>query len=110
MGAYHSSPSKGPCSTRSHFVWEYKGKQIIKRKGLKNEETDIPFQVQFSSSTVFASYLSSEHVSVKRLNRVPAEDLSQVFNEPCHSCTAVTGVDVLKLRLTGLYHRLYLVN
>lgn len=93
---------KGPMyNYRSHFVWEYKGKQVIKRKALKNGETDIPFQVQFSPATVFATYHSDERVALKRLNRVPAEDLNQVFNEPCHSCTAVTGVDLRMPKLCG---------
>lgn len=67
---------------RSHFVSDYKGKQVIKRKALKNGETDIPFQVQFSLATVFATYHSSERVALKRLNRVPAEDLNQVLMSP----------------------------
>lgn len=87
---------------RSHFVWEYKGKQVIKRKAFKNGETDIPFQVQFSPATVFATYHSNERVALKRLNRVPAEDLNQVFNEPRHSRAAVTGVDLLMPRLCGI--------
>ena len=63
---------KGPMyDYRSHFVWEYKGKQVIKRKALKNGETDIPFQVQFSPATVFATYHSDERVALKWLNRVP---------------------------------------
>lgn len=93
---------KGPVyNYRSHFVWEYKGKQVIKRKALKNGETDIPFQVQFPPATVFATYHSDERVALKRLNRVPAEDLNQVFNEPRHSRAAVTGVDVLMPELRG---------
>lgn len=67
---------------RSHFVWNYKGKQVIKKKAFKNGETDIPFQVQFSPATVFATYHSSECFALKWLNRVPAEDLNLVFNEP----------------------------
>lgn len=87
---------------RSHFVCEYKGKQVIKRKAFKNGETDIPFQVQFPPATVFATYHSNEHVALKQLNRVPAEDLNQVFNEPRHSCASVTGGDLLILKLCGI--------
>lgn len=87
---------------RSHFVWEYKGKQLIKRKAFKNGETDIPFQVQFSPATVFATYHSNECLALKRLNGVSAEDLNQDFNEPLRFCAAVTGVDLLMPRLCGI--------
>lgn len=80
---------------RSHFVSNYKGKQVIKKKAFKNGETDIPFQVQFSPATVFATYHSSECFALKWLNRVPAEDLNPVFNELRHSCASDTGVDLL---------------
>lgn len=57
---------KGPVyDYRSYFVWEYKGKQVIKRKALKNGETDIPFQVQFPPATVFATYHSDERACFK---------------------------------------------
>lgn len=87
---------------RSRFVWEYKGKQLIKRKAFKNGETDIPFQVQFSPATVFATYHSNECLALKRLGGVSAEDLNQDFNEPLHFCAAVTGVDLLMPRLCGI--------
>lgn len=49
---------KGPLfNYRSHFVSEYKGKQVVKGKTLKMEK-DISFQVLFSPTTVFATYHS----------------------------------------------------
>lgn len=76
---------------RSHFVLEYKRKRVIKRKAFRNRGTDIPFKVQFPLATLFAIYHCTEHVASWQLNRVPAESLNQVFNEPCHSCAAVTA-------------------
>lgn len=102
MYASHGSPSKAPCTTIEAILYaSTKERQVIKRKALKNGETDFPFQVQFSPATVFATYHSDERIALKRLNRVPPEDLNQVFNEPRHSCAAVTGVDLLMPRLCG---------
>lgn len=66
---------------RSHFVRDYKGKQVIKRRRLfKNGKADIPFQVQFSPATVFATYHSAERAASERLDGGSRrKDLNKVF-------------------------------
>lgn len=68
------------------------------------ERQTFLFKSNFPSTTVFATYHSNERAALKKkkLNRVPAEDLNQVFNEPRHSSAAVTGVDLLMSELSGV--------
>lgn len=101
--ASHGSPSKATCTTIAAILFgSTKENGLLKGRLSKMERQTFLFKSNFPFLLYLPPIIPRSALLKSNSTGFHAKDLNQVFNERRHSCAAVTGVDLLMLKLCGI--------